>query len=205
MNANLHDYRRQLRVLLRNIRYSRLVCGSQQVARIRASLAEVYSVTNHFLRSLDVDYWLVYGTLLGCYREGQLIAGDRDVDFGAHEKEYTKIWRARDRLPAGFHLIDTSRRHYGPKLYVVHHGWEADIYFYRDANHQLQSYEKSSNRGDMQPFPKAFVYPLQATTFLGEPTNIPQDARAYLEHTYGYIGKDAVKDKTTGYWRKQSG
>jgi hypothetical protein len=187
-------------VLGRNVRYSRLVRGRRRAEAMRAALEPVYRATNRFLLALDVEYWLVYGTLLGHHREGGLLAGDRDVDFGAHEREYPKIWSARARLPPGFRMYDTSRNHYGPKLYVVHRGWEADIYFYKDAGGLLQSYERSRNLGDMQPFPRTFVYPRRRTTFLGETTYVPHDAEAYLVHTYRYIGPNAVRDPLTGYW-----
>ncbi len=204
MNNKLQDFTRQLRVLRRNLRHSRLLGRQRQQAAIQARLTEVYSVTNRFLYNLQLEYWLVYGTLLGYYRTGEIIAGDRDVDFGVHERHYAQVWAARVALPPGFRMFDTSYNHYGPKLYVEHRGWEADIYFYKDANDQLQSYEKSNNLGDMQPFPRSVVYPRRPATFLGEATYIPQDAHAYLVHTYGYIGSDAVKDRKTGYWRKRS-
>ena len=191
---------RRLRVLAREARHSRVVRGDGRADAVRAGLEAVYRGTNRFLHDLGVRYWLVYGTLLGYHREGRLLEGDRDVDFGAHEHEYARIWRARAMLPAGFRMYDTSRKHHGPKLYVVHRSWEADIYFYRDADGLLQSYEKSRNAGDMAPFPRDFVFPLRAVTFLGEPTTVPCRPEAYLVHTYRYIGRDAVKDPKTGYW-----
>jgi hypothetical protein len=178
--------------------------GHQEEAK-RKQLEEVYRVTNRFLYNLGVEYWLVYGTLLGYYRHGQIIRGDQDVDLGAHEKEYHAIWQARDRLPSGFKMYDTSHKHYGPKLYVASRAWEVDIYFYKDQDGQLQSYEKSKNIGDMQPFPREFVYPLTPTTFLGEPTNVPHDTKGYLLHTYRYIGENAVRDPKTGYWYPAGG
>ncbi len=200
MTGPLHDVLRQARVLARDVGVSRLVRGRGRLDAIRAGLEAVYRGTNRFLAGLGVEYWLVYGTLLGWHREGRLLEGDRDVDFGAHEKEFPRIWAARGSLPSGFRMHDTSGNHYGPKLYVVHRGWEADIYFYRDTGDRLQSWEKSRNLGDMAPFPRAFVYPSRPVEFLGEPTRVPADPEAYLVHTYGYIGRDAVRDPTTGYW-----
>lgn len=200
MTGRLHDVWRQARVFARGVRYSRLVLGDRQNDAIRSELEAVYRATNRFLRSLGVEYWLVAGTLLGYHREGGLIVGDRDVDFGAHEKEYQRIWQARGNLPPDFRMYDTSRKHYGPKLYVVRRSWEADIYFYQDASGLLQSYVKSDDLGEMAPFRREFVYPLRPATFLGEPTTIPHDAEAYLVHTYGYIGRAGVRDPKTGYW-----
>lgn len=201
MTSRVHDALRQVRVLARNVRYSRRLRGRAGLDARRVGLEAVYRATNRFLARLGVEYWLVYGTLLGYHREGRLLEGDRDVDFGAHEREYPRIWQARDRLPPGCRMYDTSHKHHGPKLYVVQRSWEADIYFYKDADGRLQSREQSRNLGDMALFPRGFVYPLRAVTFLGEPTHVPRNAEAYLVHTYGYIGRDAVRDPKTGYWR----
>jgi hypothetical protein len=199
-----HDVARQARILARNVRVSRRLRGAAGLAARRAGLEAVYHATNRLLASLGVDYWLVYGTLLGYHREGRLLDGDRDVDFGAHEREYARIWEARHALPADCRMVDTSRNHFGPKLYVVCRAWEADIYFYRDDGLTLQSWERSGNPGDVAPFARHVVYPLRAVTFLGETTRIPADAEAYLRHTYGYIGPNAERDPATGYWREKT-
>jgi hypothetical protein len=187
-------------VAARDARHSRLVLGARRIEAIRRGLEAVYHGTNRFLRELGVEYWLLYGTLLGMHREGRLLDGDRDVDFGAHEREYPRIWQARHALPAGFRMVDTSANHHGPKLYVVHRGWEADIYFYRDADGLLHSHLKSRYIAETAPVPRGFVYPLRPAAFLGEPTTVPNDVLACLVHTYRYIGRDAVMDPATGYW-----
>ena len=185
------------------MRYGRLLFGDRRRNAIRAGLEDVYRLTNRFLRDLGVDYWLVYGTLLGYYREGRLLPNDRDVDLGAHEREYPRIWAARNALPLECQMYDTSHKHHGPKLYVSHNGYKADIYFFKDADGRLQSYEKSRNLGDMASFPRRFVYPLRPAVFLGEHTMVPNDPEAYLAHTYHYIGPDAVRDPKTGYWHQK--
>jgi hypothetical protein len=204
MSGRLHDVIRQGRILARHIRHSRLVLGDSREAVIRERLAQVFKTTNRFLNDLGVEYWLVYGTLLGYYRNGDLIRGDWDIDFGAHEQEYEKIWTARHRLPVGFRMYDTSHKHRGPKLYVTWKGWEADIYFYKEIREQVQSYEKSRYLNETQPCPRAFIYPVKPAVFLGEPTSIPNDPLAYLLHTYHYIGEDGVRDPKTGYWRPRN-
>jgi hypothetical protein len=204
MNGRLHDAVRRVRVVAREIRYSRLLRGGGRDAAVRLGLEAVYRETNRVLRGLGVDYWLVQGTLLGHHREGRLLEGDHDVDFGAHEKDHARIWQARTTLPAGFRMYDTSHRHHGPKLYVVHRSWEADIYFYKDDGRSLQSYVNSTDGGDSKPFGREVVYPLRPATFLGEPTYVPHDVEAFLLHIYGYIGRNAVKDANTGYWHPKS-
>ena len=192
---------RQLRLLRRHLRYGPAGWTRfGQAARLDA-LATVFRGVNRYLRDLGIDYWLVYGTLLGWHRDGRILAHDYDVDFGAPAACFPRIWESRDRLPAGFTLRDTSPRHHGPKLYCEYRGWEADIYFFREMDGQLCSTERSRNPGDMKPFPRDYFYPRQSTTFLGEATWVPAKSTGYLEHIYGYLGPDAVRDPETRYFR----
>lgn len=198
--AALHTLR-PFRLLARHARYSALWQGGQREAAITAALTHVYVEVNHFLASLEVPWWLTYGTLLGCHRDGGLVPGDKDIDFGLPVSAYPAVWEARRRLPRGFRMFDTSSNHRGPKLYVAHRGWEADLYFYRTRDDGLlESCERSWRQGDVAPFPEALVFPLRDAVFLGQPTWVPADARAWLLHTYGCIDRGAVQDRRTGYW-----
>ncbi|MEW6280211.1 MAG: LicD family protein [Candidatus Eremiobacterota bacterium] len=188
----------------RRVARSRALLGSRFEEVYRENLAEVFQVTNRVLREAGVDYWLVYGTLLGCYRQADLLPGDDDVDFGAHEREYARVWELRHRLPPGYSMRDTSYKHNGPKLLVERDGWKADIYFYREEDGMLRSLERSDHPGDVAPFPADYVFPTLSAELLGQPTRLPRDARSYLEHTYGYIGPDAVRDRRTGYWKRRA-
>ncbi|MEC4990343.1 MAG: LicD family protein [Oscillatoria sp. PMC 1068.18] len=194
---------RTIRLLIRHSKYYRPFKVNKNYPIISDKLKTIFQVTNKFLTQLDVEYWLAYGTLLGYYRDGKIIPGDRDIDFGVHERYYQQILQARNLLPPGFKLFDTSRYHFGPKLYVVHDGWEADLYFYKDENNYFQSYEKNKICY-RQPFPKTYIYPLKEVDFLGKKTWIPQHTEALLKHTYHYLGEDAVQDRETGYWSQKS-
>ena len=197
---NRQDLARQMRLLVRHIRFSPLT-GPNRSRRLKLlALKRLFVETNRWLARTGAEYWLVYGTLLGQFREGAILPHDTDIDLGAHEKDFHRILGHRHLLPPGFRLFDTSRRHKGPKLYVCFQGWEADIYFYRENDGMLRSYENSRNLGEITPFPKSWIYPLAPVEFLGEKTLVPNRPRAYLEHVYRYIGPDAVQDKATGYW-----
>ena len=202
-NRWFQDVRRTGRLLVRHIRFFR-PWQRENRAKMRV-LDTLFKEVNRYLRSLGGDYWLAYGTLLGYYRNRRILAHDSDVDFGAHEKTFDRIWDNRGKLSPGFKMYDTSSRHRGPKLYIAHKGWEADIYFYEDAGSHLRSYEQSRYPGEYRPFPKAYVYPLETTTFLGSETRVPCQTQRLLGHHYGYIGENAVRDKETGYWYPKHG
>ena len=194
----VETWQRNLRLVLRHIRFFR-PWDPVNKARV-AALEDLFRGVNRFLRDLEIDYWLVFGTLLGYHREGGIISFDYDIDFGAHERDYQKILKHRGTLPHGFRMYDTSHRHPGPKLYIAYKGWEADIYFYEERDATLQCLLNSDVQGDKRPFPESYVYPLRETTFLGEKTFIPNQVEPYLVHMYGYIGRDAWQDRKTGYW-----
>lgn len=193
--------RRQLRLLRRHLRYGPPGwAGASHAARDEA-LTTLFRGVNAHLRSLGGDYWIVYGTLLGWHREGRILPHDYDVDFGAPVARYQEVWNSRHRLPPGFQLYDTSHRHGGPKLYFEYRGWEADLYFFYEDAGQLRVHLSSDIPSDHIPFPKAWFFPPTPVTFLGEATTVPAQHVAYLEHLYGYIGPNAVRDPATGYFR----
>lgn len=199
----LQDWQRTLRLLIRHSQYYRPWKPDGNHPIISQRLYELFVHTNFFLKQLNVKYWLDAGTLLGYYRDSEIIKGDKDIDFGVHEKDYSRIWQARELLPAGFTLYDTSYRHYGPKLYITYEGWEADLYFYKYEGNRLHPYVKEAFCY-CQPFPTDYIYPLQEAQFLGESTAVPHQVEVYLKHIYGYIGYPAVQDKKTGYWYQKS-
>ncbi len=163
-------------------------------------LKEFYEKTNSFLKDLGVEYWLSYGTLLGWYREGGIIAHDIDIDYAASSDMYERILKDEDKLPVGLKLFDTSENHKGPKLYFSYKGFDADIYFYEKREGMMYPTLISSIPSDMIEFPEEWIYPLREVSFLNNQTYVPSNTKAYLEHCYGYIGKNAAFDKKTGYY-----
>lgn len=199
------DWRRRGRLLRRHLRHGRASFTAIPSATRTAELTELFRGVNRWLRSLGVEHALAYGTLLGWHREQRILPHDRDVDFAAPLAAYPAIRAAGGTLPPGFTLHDTSYRHHGPKLYVAWRGWEADLYFFRErSDDALQSTERSENPGETNPFPREFLFPLQPSTFLGEPVWVPAQPVALLTHHYGYIGPDAVRDPVTRYFRPRA-
>ena len=55
---------------------------------------------------LLLDFWLIQGTFLGLYRDGDIIPYDNDVDLGIRNEDVAKAQQARDILePLGFTYI----------------------------------------------------------------------------------------------------
>lgn len=166
----------------------------------RVILWDLFDVTNHFLRELDIPHWANYGTLLGFYREENILLHDIDVDMGCMEKYYDEIWNAKDRLPKGFSMHDTTDRHYGPKVYISHKGFDADIYFYKPKDDLLHSYEKTEWKNYREPIPEKYVFPLKDIEVNSRTVMVPGDTEGYLKHIFGNLAAGAERDPDTGYW-----
>lgn len=201
-NYTFHNINRLARLFTRYIiLYGHFGSKKRQLFKLDI-LKTIFKVTNNYLNHLGIDYWIVDGTLLGYHRIKDILKHDTDIDIGVHESAYQVIWQNRNKLPNGFKMYNTSKKHRGPKLYISYKGWEADIYFFEDQGNLLQSYATGRMSGEYLPFPKEYIYPIQKARFLDESTCVPNQVVPYLEHVYGYIGEDAIQDKKTGYWYK---
>jgi|LauGreDrversion4_1035100.scaffolds.fasta_scaffold04952_3 hypothetical protein len=203
--AHKWDYlRRQIRVLVRHVRYADAAWSESGRRSKSEALVTLFRTVNAWLRESGAEHWICYGTLLGFWREGRILMHDRDVDFAAPTTAYETLKAAAARLPPGFTLHDTSHRHNGPKLYISYRGWEADIYFMIEEHGRLHAILTSPNPGDTAPFPREWFYPARTADFLGTPTQVPPEPELYLKHTYGYTGADAELDPVTRYYRPRS-
>jgi phosphorylcholine metabolism protein LicD len=165
-------------------------------------LWELFVFSNQFLKDLKVDYWVNFGTLLGFYREQDIIGHDIDIDFGCHERHYPEILANQNKLHPDLTLCDTTSRHNGPKLYMSYKGFDADIYFYKEEENQLYSHEKTDWKNYNAPISPGHVYPTKAFEIKGIKTRIPNDTQAYLKTIYGCLEKGAIRNPETGYWEK---
>lgn len=156
-----------------------------------------------FMNELGEDYWLDFGSLLGYFREGSVIPHDIDVDFAMEAKFYQQVLNSQHRIPKGFSFYDSSHRHHGPKVYLSYKGFDIDIYFYQDNGNSIQSTENTKFSSERQDIPKSLIFPLKTISMMGQEIKIPNETKKYLETIYGYIGRNAVRDLKTGFWREK--
>lgn len=190
----------QFLVVMRRLRYSRLLAGPNHRHKARAALRQFYLGLNAFLQELDIDYWLAYGTLLGFFRDRDLILGDSDIDFGLRVEDYQRLLDYRHRLPPGYTLVDTSHKHGGPKLYIRCGLFAADLYFYQTEGEQLRLFLNSHYVADRTPVPSSLILPTRPEQFLGQPTRVPNQVEELMRWTYQYLGSDGKLDPATGFW-----
>jgi hypothetical protein len=200
MNAFLQEAIYQVLVVMRRLRYSRWLGGARWREKQQADLRKFYRAVNGFLQELEVDYWLAYGTLLGYWRDRDMILGDSDIDFGLPMEMYQRLLDYRHRLPSGYAMVDTSHKHGGPKLYIRGGLFAADLYFYEDQGECLRLFLNSHYVADRTPVPRDLLLPTRPEEFLGQPTRVPNQIEELLVWTYQYLGSDGKLDPATGFW-----
>lgn len=163
-------------------------------------LWELFVEVNKFLADLNIEYWTNYGTLLGFYRDQDLIEHDIDIDFGCDDQLNELIWSNKNKLSAGFKLYDSSSRHLGPKFYISYKGFDADIYFYKNEEDYLHTYEKTDWENYSRPIPTKLVYPLQELNVRNIKTLVPRSTEEYLKFIYGNLEAHAKRNRNTGFW-----
>jgi hypothetical protein len=105
------------------------------------------------LEERDIDYWLDSGTLLGMYRDGELLGGDLDIDIGT--------WRSENVEPAieAFH-----QRGYKMKRYCR----DGDVFKYKaipkDTGRRPIDLNLFTNKGEYARCLATLANPLEAAS-----------------------------------------
>lgn len=164
---------------------------------LKAQATENLLLFKGVMEGLDLPFFLMEGTLLGVYRNGDFIEGDEDdIDLGMRSRYFTmsNVNDMTEALEAvGFEL---TKRFVHPDL-----GTLEGVSYKRGENHidVFPIHTKSDAafmlaKGRGRPgFPPviAFVYPLECfesfdtIEFLGVKFNIPHDVEVFLAARYG--------------------
>lgn len=157
---------------------------------------EMLRVLVSVLNEGDVNYWLDYGTLLGCYREGDFIKHDNDLDIGALITDAPKI---KDLLTSnGFELVLKFRSTDGgmEECYRYNHTC-VDVFYYREdhttqtlycTSYIVRRHLFASLRKELSCWVQKVSFPLmelKTTRFKGIDVNIPEYTESYLKAHYG--------------------
>jgi phosphorylcholine metabolism protein LicD len=143
-----------------------------RMLRLFAKLADQHSIT----------YFLDFGTLLGCCRNGLMIPYDHDADVSVLVEDRDKIEALSSELNVFGHQLDLRR----PGLYRIYYSKKNRLYidlFFRYLD------DRDFYLG--RPFCQQMViypmnlYPLQKMVFEGIDFWVPQKALEYLKNYYG--------------------
>jgi phosphorylcholine metabolism protein LicD len=135
----------------------------------------------------DFKFFLDFGTLLGCLRNGKKIPYDADIDLGMCIDEFNNFKKAFDYLQCNGEVIKQINNNIFiyklSKINDVH----IDIFIYEKkiiGNQYLyvgDQYKKTPN----SYFTEEDLFPLKKTSFENIETFIPNNSKKYIEANYG--------------------
>jgi hypothetical protein len=149
----------------------------------RAVLRRIVADVCRILDAHDIDYWCDFGTLLGFYRERDIIRSDKDADLSILDAEKPRVLALAGVLRAnGYDLTDRGgRARKVIRIYDRETRYYIDVYPYIADGATLRSVLASPQ----EDIPAALVARRMAAPFLGATIRIPEDVVAVLRHRYG--------------------
>ena len=160
--------------------------------------------TKELFSSINLDFYLAYGTLLGAIREKTIIPGDEDVDVFIDDE--SKLY---NNLPYLYSNNYKVCRIMPGKLYSfrVNENAYIDVYILRPFKHAIWKYYCYSLSNHATP--KKYFKEYQDIQFLGETFRCPKNPEKLIEFWYG---KDWMNPKpgkkyfyevpSAHYWHK---
>lgn len=138
---------------------------------------------------LEVKYCIVFGTLLGIYRDGNLIEHDTDTDIAVwidNEEELIKIVEKMKENK----LIPTRLT---PKIISFTRGGDyIDIYFYEKENTESENLINHPSFGTLTP---ADFSKNNTVSFNNRELACPVNPEVYFQKLYGSDWRTPIKDK----------
>ena len=151
---------------------------------------ELYVLINAFKKWLHqfegVDFWLDYGTALGCYRHKGIIPWDNDIDVGMTENDIKKLpsrWENDyylwERNPIA--SLDVFDKHncVSGRFISKQYGYFIDVFAYRVTNSNLM-YNSESIDDKEKWVNIEYVFPLRRAKFGNGEYSVPNQLENYL-------------------------
>lgn len=132
-----------------------------------------------------VNFGLIYGTLLGAYRENNFIEHDYDTDLFVLEENKQKLL---DTLPLLVKINFEVCRYDGLMVSVIREEEYIDFYFFRKSNF---FYRKNSVGLTAKAKYLENTIPFE---FLGESFQIPEKVESFLVDLYGKTWKTPIEN-----------
>ena len=132
------------------------------------------------LENFELQFWLVYGTALGFYRDGDFILWDDDVDTHVLSSEFVPIfYDVRDFLIENDFVVRAVHRDLGSKMSLFYKGVKLQI-------QGIYDYEKDPTMVQTKLFkyPKRFYENHETFNYKGEVFKLPGPKNEYLTFCY---------------------
>jgi hypothetical protein len=178
--------------------------------------------TAEIFNDMEIDYWLCNGTLLGLYRDGELIPWDEDIDFGlSHLEDRHAIRLAFESK--GFALQDDgSGSDYLTFLFM---GTRIDLNFFAPRANEMITLWKVPRNSWLHRYtfaachrlhipvhrigvlwtlegyalPTSALFPVNNAMFYGAALLVPRLPEIILEYTYGSKWRTPIRNYD---WRR---
>jgi len=179
----------------------------KQKKQLKQEGKEVLKNIKDIFEELDIEWFLVYGTLLGAYREKDFISHDVDIDIGVFFEDYTKEIEKKF-LKKGFikkHMFVVDNGEFAIEETYVYNGLGIDIFYFKKVKDKLIGYGFINESGlswdkTIEKYGgllvRELIFPyegLKEHNFLGIECKIPKNPVKHLSSHYGesFMNKDA--------------
>ncbi len=141
-------------------------------------------------RKVGICPFLCFGTLLGYFREGDVIEYDNDIDFGILEEDENKIVFLKQEMAKQGYDIRVERKMMISFMHKKYFNCFVDFWLHRKSKGRDQIYSVSEvpeTEGKLVLFsyPTDVFANFRAVRFLGNTVFIPLKTEEYLQLTYG--------------------
>lgn len=143
------------------------ICDSELITK-QINMLKTLEISTKILEINNIEYWLGYGTLIGCLRHGGFIPWDDDIDICILKSNLENL------LSIKSNEILIKKLH--EQLYrISHNGWEIDV-FVLPENHE-ENIEMMMSE----------IFPLKISKFNGIKCFIPNNPTNFFKRKYGNL------------------
>jgi len=156
------------------------------------NLVELHEI----FKTLNVEYWLSCGTLLGFYRDNDFIGHDKDTDVCINIDCLSK-YLIQKLISAGFLIKHKfGRIHNGFEIAIVKNNVKTDLFFfYKKENYWYHSVYANFTKKDSLKYDYVFnPFELKENKFLNHFFVTPDDIESVLIQQYGTNWKTPNKN-----------
>lgn len=165
---------------------------------------------SYILSINNIKHWLMYGTLLGAVRQGDIIPYDYDFDLGAHVEDVDKLLALSEQLDYDGYKFErsfvydnsTNKNLWKVSLKIYYKRIPmGDIYLYKKCGDGLMRRYDPITGMYFWPkgtFPSWFIDDLATVKVRNGVYPMPRDAKILLEYFYGKTWRTPIKAKAQG-------
>lgn len=187
----------------------------RKIDMVKPEKLQMFKMVAETLNKNNIKFWLDGGTLLGAYRNGEMIPHDLDMDLAIFgDEDLDKAGKLLENLKPEEYTVRYGHFSGTPakKIELFKTGYSAthpetiwiDIVMY--------SYNKEEDYVWTEYFAYGFeknrykfdwIFPLGTVMFEGMEMSCPKNSEAYLTELYGYLGKDCFYNTETQKYEKR--